>query len=140
MTAYVFDTSALFAYIENEEGAETVHSLLMRAIDGMDEIFISAITAIEIFYVSLQEQGEIIAEKRLELIRELPLIPVPLDLNLTKLIRGIKAKNRMSLADCCIAGLAMSKSATLVHKDPEFEQVSDGIAQVRLPYKSFSRS
>ncbi len=42
----------------------------------------------------------------------------------------------MSLADSCIAGLAKFKSAILVHKDPEFEQVEDIIDQLKLPYKT----
>jgi predicted nucleic acid-binding protein len=42
----------------------------------------------------------------------------------------------VSLADACIAGLAKSKEAILVHKDPEFEQLDNEIAQLKLPYKS----
>jgi PIN domain nuclease of toxin-antitoxin system len=49
MKEYVFDTSALLTYIENEEGIETVESLLMKA---LNKIFISTVTMIEMFYIS----------------------------------------------------------------------------------------
>ena len=41
----------------------------------------------------------------------------------------------MSFADCCIAALARSRQSTLVHKDPEYEQVENEIMQLKLPYK-----
>ena len=39
-------------------------------------------------------------------------------------------------ADSCIAGLAKSLNAELVHKDPEYEQLEDNIAIKSLPYKT----
>jgi len=141
MSDYVLDTSAVFAFIEDEDGADTIHSLIMKALEGTDILLISSVTIIEIFYISCQEQGGGVAEARLELLNKLPLsfIPLGTDAKLTKLVGGIKAHNRMSFADCCIAGLAMSKNATLVHKDPEFDQLSDEILQLPLPYKKKSR-
>lgn len=132
MKEYVFDTSALLTYIENEEGIETVESLLMKA---LNKIFISTVTMIEVFYISMQEQGRTVAEERLSLIETLPLIQESLMPNITKTIGEMKAVKSMSFADCCIAGLSKSKKAILVHKDPEFEQVEDEIRQLKLPYK-----
>jgi len=54
---------------------------------------------------------------------------------LTRIIGEIKATKTMSFADCCIAGLAKFKQATLVHKDPEYEQMEDEMKQFKLPYK-----
>ena len=135
MKKYVFDTSALLTYIENEEGIETVESLLMKALNEENKIFISTVTMIEVFYISMQEQGRTIAEERLSLIETLPLIQESLMPNITKTIGEMKAVKSMSFADCCIAGLSKSKKAILVHKDPEFEQVEDEIRQLKLPYK-----
>jgi PIN domain nuclease of toxin-antitoxin system len=53
MSNYVLDTSALLAYIENEEGADEVETLFVNALDSTIEIFISTVTCIEIFYISL---------------------------------------------------------------------------------------
>ena len=120
MKEYVFDTSALLTYIENEEGIETVESLLMKALNEENKIFISTVTMIEVFYISMQEQGRTVAEERLSLIEMLPLIQESLMPNITKTIGEMKAVKSMSFADCCIAGLSKSKKAILVHKDPEF--------------------
>jgi predicted nucleic acid-binding protein len=135
MKKYVFDTSALLTYIENEEGIETVESLLMKALNEENKIFISTVTMVEVFYISMQEQGRTVAEERLSLIETLPLIQESLMPNITKIIGEMKAVRSMSFADCCIAGLSKSKKAILVHKDPEFEQIADEICQLKLPYK-----
>jgi predicted nucleic acid-binding protein len=39
------------------------------------------------------------------------------------------------VADAWIAALAQARNATLVHKDPEFEQVEATIKVLKLPYK-----
>ena len=135
MKKYVFDTSALLTYIENEEGIETVESLLMESLNEENKIFVSTVTIIEVFYISMQEQGRTVAEERLRLIETLPLIQESLTPNITKTIGEIKSVKSMSFADCCIAGLSKSKKAILVHKDPEFEQIEDEIKQLKLPYK-----
>ena len=44
MSEYVLDTSALLTYIENEDGIEEVESLLLQALNGKIEIFISVVT------------------------------------------------------------------------------------------------
>ncbi|MFT5367452.1 MAG: putative nucleic acid-binding protein [Candidatus Latescibacterota bacterium] len=59
---------------------------------------------------------------------------------LTQIIGEIKATKAMSFADCCIAGLAKFKKATLVHKDPEYEQIENEIQQLKLPYKQKNKS
>jgi predicted nucleic acid-binding protein len=135
MIEYVFDTSALLAYIEDEDGSQQVETLFMKALDGDANIYISVVTFVEIFYISMREQGIKIAEERIKMLSELPLIQEPLTHLFTKLIGEIKATKPMSFADCCIAGLAKFKNAILVHKDPEFEQLENMLKQYKLPYK-----
>ncbi|MEK7275228.1 MAG: type II toxin-antitoxin system VapC family toxin [Candidatus Desantisbacteria bacterium] len=134
MNKYVLDTSALFTYLDNEEGVEKIDALLLQALDGKIELFISIVSCIEVFYISLREQGDKIANERLDLVAQLPLKQQSLTHHLMKIIGEIKANNSMSFADCCIAGLARFNEAILVHKDPEFEQVKN-IGQLKLPYK-----
>jgi predicted nucleic acid-binding protein len=136
MSNYVLDTSALLAYIEDEEGADEVETLLMKALDKTDELFISMVTCIEIFYISSREQGDVIAGERLTLIESLPLVQEPLNQGLIKIVGKIKAANSMSFADACIAGLSKFKNAVLVHKDPEFEQIETDVKQFKLKYKN----
>jgi predicted nucleic acid-binding protein len=136
MSNYVLDTSALLTFIENEEGVEKkVEELFNEALEGNIELFISVISCIEIFYISWQQQGKKVASERLELIDDLIITQEPLTQQPTRIIGEIKANNDLSLADCCIVGLAKLKQAILVHKDPEFEQVEEEIKQLKLPYK-----
>ena len=135
MTQYVLDTSALLAYIENEEGAIEIGALLQKALNEEIELCMSIVSCIEVFYISWQEQGKAIAIERLQWINDLIIIQEPVGAQLTKIIGEIKAMKEMSFADCCIAGLAKFKQAILVHKDPEYEQIEDEIKQLKLPYK-----
>jgi predicted nucleic acid-binding protein len=135
MTQYVLDTSALLTYIENEEGATEVETLLEQALVDEAVLYISMVSCIEVFYITWQEQGKEAAAERLKLLNDLMVIQEPVDSQLTKIIGEIKATKAMSFADCCIAGLAKFKQATLVHKDPEYEQIENEIKQLKLPYK-----
>ncbi len=135
MTIFVLDTSALLAYIEDEEGADQIEGLLQKANDGKTALYISTTSCIELFYISLQEQGEKAADERMQLVDNLMIIQEPVDSQLTRITGVIKANHTLSFADACIAGLAKFKNAKLVHKDPEFEQIEDEIEQLKLPYK-----
>ncbi|MCG3156465.1 MAG: hypothetical protein DKINENOH_03089 [bacterium] len=135
MNQYVLDTSALLSFIEDEEGSNEVESLLQKALDDEAVLYISTVSCIEVFYVTWQQQGKEVATERLRLIDDLMLIQEPVDSQITKVVGEIKATKTMSFADCCIAGLAKFKQATLVHKDPEYEQIEHEIKQLKLPYK-----
>ncbi len=133
---YVLDTSALIALIENEEGADQVSRLFQQADDELAILSISIVSCIELFYISLREQGQDTARERLELIKQLPAQIEPLHQNLIEVVGVLKANKSMSFADCCVAGLAQYQQAILVHKDPEFEPVEADIRQLKLPYKT----
>lgn len=135
MSGYVLDTSALLAFIEDEEGVEEVETLLQMALDGEAELFISVISCIEIFYISWREQGKKIAEDRLGFINKLPIAQEALIKELATIIVEIKATKTMSFAGSCVAGLSSFKKATLVHKNPEFKRIENRVKQYKLPYK-----
>jgi len=134
MSVYVLDTSALLAFIEDEDGAAEVQELFNRAVTGDAELLVSVVSCIELFYVSWQEQGERVAHERLRLLSDLPVSQQPLSAELAPLIGEIKATTPIAFADCCIAGLAKTRGAVLVHKDPEYERLSQAVQQHRLPY------
>ena len=135
MNRYVLDTSALLTYIENEQGVEKVERILHEAIENKVVLFISIVSCIEIYYISWREQGKKVALERLELIDRLPFRQEKVEKQLIKIAGEIKAKNKISFADSCIAGLAKFRRAKLIHKDPEFEQLENEIEQIKLPYK-----
>jgi uncharacterized protein len=121
MSVYVLDTSALLTYIENEDGVAEVNRVLLEALDNRHTLYMSVISGIEVFYITYQEQGAILAQERLQLLQDLPIIQEPVRRDDVTGIGMLKANHAMSFADCCIAGLAKQKSA--IHKDPEFEQI-----------------
>jgi len=132
---YILDTSALLTYIEDEDGADIVDNLLIQAEEGLVEISIAFISLTEVFYITLREKNEVEATRRIKLIQSLAVRIVESyeDLNLSA--ARLKAKNKMSLADAFIAALCKEYQGILVHKDPEFEQLSSLIKEHRLPYK-----
>jgi predicted nucleic acid-binding protein len=65
---YIFDTSALLTYIEDEDGSDEVEKLLVEAENGEVEIYIAFISITEIFYITIQERDETEATRRLKLI------------------------------------------------------------------------
>ena len=135
MSCYVLDTSALLAYIENEPGTAKIDRLLRETLDDQHILSISVISSIEVFYITYQEQGIAVATERLQLLEDLPLIQEPVRSEAIERIGTLKATHTMSFADCCIAGLAKEKSAILIHKYPEFEQLEGDLDRMKLPYK-----
>jgi predicted nucleic acid-binding protein len=134
-TAYVFDTSAWRTLIEDEAGADVVESLLESANAGSVEILVSFMSFMEVFYVTLQGRDIEEAQTRLSLMASLPIARSESTVSLSIAAARLKAKHRMSVADAWIAALAQERGATLVHKDPEFEQIEDGLQVLKLPYK-----
>ena len=135
MNRYVFDTSALVSFIENESGADHIAELLELAIAHQVEIFVSVISLVELYYISVRSQNKEIAESRQNLIEQWPIVIEGIDGTYIRSAGHIKARSPMSIADCLIASLAMLKNAILVHKDPESEQIKNSIEQIALPYK-----
>jgi predicted nucleic acid-binding protein len=135
MDNYVLDTSALITFIENEEGADTIESILLKAIEKLATVYISVATSIELFYISLQEQGMGVAEERITLLENLPITVLDISYEDMKIIGTLKANYKISFADSCIAAIAKLNSAILVHKDPEYNQLDTEVKQLKLPFK-----
>ena len=132
---YLLDTSAILALTDQEAGFERVEALLDRATSGDIEVAICAMSLMEVFYITLQEQGEDYAAHLVALIKAWPVRWIYPD-DRTLLFAGrLKAFHRLSFADALIAGTAKLNEAVLVHKDPEFDDLPEEISLLRLPYK-----
>ena len=73
-----------------------------------------------------------------ELFRSLSLLPatrVDVDDTLLMTASELKAQHKISVADSWIIATAITHNATLVHKDPEFDALSDKVTMKTLPYK-----
>ncbi|MBC7318147.1 PIN domain-containing protein [Candidatus Bipolaricaulota bacterium] len=130
---YLLDSSAVLAFLEDEEGAAKVERLLL---DKDNEVLLPFLVLLEVYYITLQEQSEAVADWRYALLKQLP-VRILWDVDEPTLLTAarIKARYNLSLADAIIAAFAYQYEAVLVHKDPEFE-VLEQLRQEPLPYKT----
>ena len=132
----LLDTSALFAFTENEEGAAAVQNVLEDAKKGKLAAYISAMSVMELYYITFQEIGEDAARQIVALTRSLPARELPLIDDLILPAADLKARYHISVADAWIAATAKLNGLTLLHKDPEFEPLKEELDVLELPYKS----
>lgn len=132
---YVLDTSALLTLIEDEAGVDQVQELLEKAERSEVILLVSFMSFMEVYYISLQERGQAEAQERVKLMEALPVLRVESNETLGVRAGALKAAHRLSVADAWIAALAHERNATLVHKDPEFEQAEAAVQMITLPYK-----
>lgn len=132
---YVLDTSAWLTLIEDEAGADLVEEILEKAKTGEVVVLVSFMSFMEVYYITLQERDQSEALVRVDLMAALPVLRVESTEALSILAGELKASHHLSVADAWIAALAREQNATLVHKDPEFEQVEATIKVLKLPYK-----
>ena len=135
-TAYVLDTSALLTLIEDEPGADVVQDVLESASSGDVQVFVSFMSFMEVFYITVQEREVEEAQVRMQLMEALPITRVESTASSGMTAARLKAKHRISVADAWIAALAIERNATLLHKDPEIEQMQGEIKILKLPYKA----
>jgi len=132
---YLLDTSAILALTDQEEGFEKVEELLDRAANGDIEVAICSMSLMEVFYITLQEQGEDRAARLIALIKAWPVRWIYPDERTLLFAGRLKAFHRLSFADALIAGAAKLNESVLVHKDPEFEGIAEELSLLALPYK-----
>lgn len=132
---FLLDTSAIFTLTDQEEGWEKVEALLDRATAGDCEVKICAVSLMELYYITLQEQGEDRAVELIGMVKSWPVLWVHPDDRALLLGGWIKANHRLSFADALIGAVALLAGATLVHKDPEFEALAGAMPLLSLPFK-----
>ena len=132
--AFVLDTSAILALWNEEDGASIVEKIL-RERSGNRKIYISFMTFMECRYRLWKDQGRDAADEIFRALSLLPAIRVDVDDRLLLIASELKAQHNISVADSWIIATAMVCNAALVHKDPEFDALSDKVTMKRLPYK-----
>ena len=132
--SFVLDTSAILALWNNEEGASTVEKILREA-SSRKPVLISFMTFMECRYRLWKDQGQKAADEIFRSLCHLPAVRVDVDDRLLMTASELKAQHRISVADSWIIATAITRNATLVHKDPEFDALSDRVAMKILPYK-----
>jgi predicted nucleic acid-binding protein len=121
---YLFDSHALLAFFQNEEGAEIVAEILQGAVKkGLDRL-ICVINLGEILYITKRRFGD---SKKLEVlarVHQLGLQVLPVPQALVFKAAEIKAQYPISYADCFALACAMEHSARVVTGDPDFKKIS----------------
>ncbi len=114
MKHYVLDAHSLIAYLEGEEGKETVISILDEVADGQAEAFLCVVNWGEVWYTAFREGGEERAFLYQNTLSELDIQVMDVDRELTLIAARFKGSHKMSYADAYAAATAKLKNAHLV--------------------------
>ena len=123
--AYVLDSFALLAYLQDEPVASRIEKLLENAGKEKCRLFLSIINVGELLYITERRGGIVKAQDALALIRQLPITVVPADEQVVFAAAHIKANYSLSYADAFAAAVALQENATILTGDPEFQNVVD---------------
>jgi len=95
---FVFDTSAIFTLIEDEDGSDRVEQILRET-----EVIVTWVALMEMMYISRQEKGKETALKRYAAIKQMG-ITIMWDANEPLLLTAahLKANHRVSFADAIV--------------------------------------
>ncbi|MBX7157544.1 MAG: type II toxin-antitoxin system VapC family toxin [Verrucomicrobiae bacterium] len=129
MVTKVLDSWALIAFFEDEPAAVQVEKMIDHAFQEKYKLLLSVINWGEIYYNTMREVSQEMAEQKVSEIASLPIevVGVSENLLLTRQAAIYKAKYRMSYADCFGAALAKLKGAEFVTGDLEFKEVEKEI-------------
>ncbi|MBN2116856.1 MAG: type II toxin-antitoxin system VapC family toxin [Anaerolineales bacterium] len=125
--AYVLDTWAVIAYLEDEPSGEQVEELIATAHEEQIPIYMSVVNVGEVWYTVAREVSEEEANASVKILSDLRIHFEDADWSLTQEAARFKSQNKMSYADCFAAALAKCKKADLVTGDGEFKPLDGEI-------------
>jgi len=132
MKAYVFDASALFAFLQRKPGAPKVSDILKEAVRGHTQVLMSAVNYGEVYGRILRDHG---AERALTSMLAVQPLPIEiLDATPQRAFQAadIKAKYKLYYVDSFAAALALEQKATLVTSDSDFRKLGHSLAVLWL--------
>lgn len=124
LPAYVLDSFALIAYLEDEPAAQRVQKILEDAEKNKYKIYISIINLGEVLYSVERRNGLEKTQEVLALIQNLPIEILPADNQTVLAAAHIKANHPVSYADAFVVVAAQKIIGTIMTGDPEFEEVT----------------
>lgn len=125
--AYVLDTWAVIAYLEDEPSASKIANLIASAHEEEIPLYMTVVNVGEVWYTIAREISEEDANASVKELRDLRIQFENVDWELTREAARFKSRHKMSYADCYAAALARSKKADLVTGDVEFKQIEKAI-------------
>jgi len=129
--AYVLDTWAVIAYLEDEPSAQQIADLIATAHEESIPVYMTVVNVGEVWYNIAREISEEDANSSVKELRDLRIQFVDVDWELTQEAARFKSQHKMSYADCYAAALAKTKKADLVTGDSEFKILED---QIRIQW------
>src|ERR1700690_2334823 len=125
--AYVLDTWAVIAYLEDEPSGAQVEELIATAHEEQIPIYMSVVNVGEVWYTLAREVSEDEARAGVKSLRDLRIQFENVDWDLAQEAARFKSQHRMSYADCYAAALAKTQKADLVTGDNEFKPLDGEI-------------
>ena len=125
LPAYVLDSFAFIAYLEDEPAAQRVQKTLRDAEENKCKVYISIINLGEILYSVERNNGLTKTHEALALIQSLPIEILPADNQTVLAAAHIKANHPISYADAFVVVAAQKMNGTIMTGDPEFEEVTN---------------
>jgi len=126
-SAYVLDSYAMIAHLEDEAGGGRVRKLFRAAEAGNTRLYMSVINLGEIYYNTVRERGREKADEAVWMMEQLPVTLVDADRQITLEAAGLKSRHPVAYADCFAAALGIRKKAKVVTGDPEFNRFGDTV-------------
>lgn len=125
--AYVLDTWAVIAYLEDEPSGEQVEDLIATAHEEQIPIYMSVVNVGEVWYTMAREISEDEANASVKSLRDLRIQFENADWEITQEAARFKSQHKMSYADAFAAALTKTKKADLITGDNEFKPLDSEI-------------
>ena len=124
---YILDACALIAYLNDENGAETVENIFHQTLNGRTSVVMGIVNLLEVYYGVLREVGAYKADEILKICRSLLIgIISSISDEVFKEAGRVKASYRISLADSLALGLALTTGDFLLTADHhEFDAIEE---------------
>lgn len=132
MKTYVFDASALLAFLEDKPAAQRVDELLTDATRGRSQILMSAVNYGEVYGKALREYGPERARGIMSGVSALPITLVDATSARALLAAEVKVKYKLYYADSFAAALCFEHKATLVTSNSDFRRLGHSFPVIWL--------
>ncbi len=125
--AFVLDSFAVLAHLQDESGRGRVVTLLEAAARGECLLLLSLINLGEVAYLLERRRGLARTQAALASVQALPMRVLPADRDSVLLAAHLKAHYPISFADAFAAAAAQMHQAILLTGDPEFRALGQHI-------------
>jgi predicted nucleic acid-binding protein len=119
----VLDSYALLAFLFKEKGHEIILVLFEKAAESDQRLLMASPNWAEVRYMVERKVGAHRWEEVRTKLLGLPIEIIDADQGLAEAAGAIKARHKMSLADCFASALARQRKIEIYTGDPEFKAV-----------------